>query len=271
VSFALPAGRLTGRTALVTGGATGIGAAIARRLAGEGAAVVVMGRRAAPLREVAASLPEGRGHAIPGDATSEEDVARAVAGAVALQGRLDVVVNNAGAGGGGSVTDVTPAAWREALEVNLTSAFLVLRASAGYLRAVRGNAVNVSSVAGLRAGPEVAAYATAKAGLVMLTRQAALDLGPDVRVNAVCPGWVRTPMADGEMDELAAMRGGDREAAYAACVAPTPLRRAAAPEEVAAAVAFLAGDDASFITGVALPVDGGSTIVDVATLPFSDA
>ncbi len=259
--------RFAGRTALVTGGATGIGLAVARRLAGEGARVVLVGRRAELVERAAAALPDGRGVAVAGDVTDEDDVARAVAVA---GDALNVVVNNAGAGGAGAVADVTPADWRTALELNLTGAFLVLRAALPVLRSTRGAVVNVSSVAGLRAGPGVAPYATAKAALLMLTRQAALDYGPEVRVNAVAPGWVRTPMADGEMDELGAGLGLDREAAYAASVRHTPLRRAADPAEIAAAVAFLAGDDASFVTGAVLAVDGGSSVVDVATTTFQD-
>jgi len=263
--------RLAGRGALVTGGGTGIGAAIARRLAAEGAHVTLVGRRAAPVQEVVASLPAGRGLAVAADVTAEADVARAVDAAVRAAGRLDVVVNNAGAGAAGAVTTVEPAAWRAALEVNLTAPFLVLRAASGHLAATRGCVVNVSSVAGLRASPKSAAYCVAKAGLVMLTQQAALDLGPDVRVNVVCPGWVRTPMADGEMDELGALLGVDREEAYARSARHTPLRRPAEPAEIAAAVAFLASGDASFLTGAVLPVDGGGTVVDVATTTWQDA
>jgi meso-butanediol dehydrogenase / (S,S)-butanediol dehydrogenase / diacetyl reductase len=146
---------------------------------------------------------------------------------------------------------------------DLTGAFLMARAALPALIERSGSVVNVSSVNGHLAGPGWAAYCTSKAGLIMLTRSLANDYGPrGVRANAVCPGWVRTPMGDSDMDEVAQVRGVDREGAYRLTHADNPLRRPAEPEEVASVVSFLAGPDAAYVTGVALDVDGGTSVVD---------
>ena len=264
--------RMEGRAALVTGAGTGIGAAVARRLAEEGARVTLTGRRQGPLDEAAARLPAGSATAVCADVTDEGSVGRAVEAAAAHGGgRLDVVVNNAGTAGPGSITGIDPTIWRRTLEVNLHGPFLVMRAAFEHLRAVRGAVVNVSSVAGLLASPESVAYCVAKAGLVMLTKQVGVDWGPAVRVNAVCPGWVRTPMADQEMGGLGEAIGTDREGAYATALEHVPAGRPAEAEEVASTVAFLASGDATFVTGAVLMVDGGSSVVDVATTAFGSA
>jgi NAD(P)-dependent dehydrogenase (short-subunit alcohol dehydrogenase family) len=254
------------RVALVTGGGTGIGAAVARRLAADGYAVSVTGRRAGPIEAVAAEIG---GLAVTADTGVVEDVAWAVAETVAQFGGLDALVCNAGIGGEGSLHDLDPAAWDDVLRVNLTGAFLAARAAIPYLVARRGAIVTVSSAAGLRASPESLAYCASKAGLAMLTQCIAVDHGPEgVRANCVCPGWVRTPMADEEMDALAGRLGTDRDGAYAACLADVPLRRASAAAEIAATVAWLLSDEAAYVNGVVLPVDGGHTPVDVATIAF---
>jgi len=132
-----------------------------------------------------------------------------------------------------------------------------------------GAVVTVASVGGLRASPESAAYGASKAGLISLTQSIALDYGPSgVRANCVCPGWIRTPMADAAMDELAERTGGDREAAYELAHRLVPARRPGTPEEVAEAIAWLASPAGSYVNGAVLPVDGGGAIVDVASTGF---
>lgn len=258
--------RFEGRAALVTGGGTGIGAATARRLAREGAGIVVLGRRREPLEAVAAELG---GVAVPGDASNAEDAERAVTTAVERYGGLDILVTSAGSEGGGAAGDADDATWQAGLQGNLTSCLVCVRAALPQLIEHGGSIVIVSSIAALASGPAMAGYSTAKAGLLGLTRSLAVDYGPSgIRVNAVCPGWVRTPMADREMDDLAAIRGGSREDAYAAATAPVPLRRPGEPDEIAAVCAFLASGDASYVSGAVFVADGGTSAVDVGTLAF---
>jgi NAD(P)-dependent dehydrogenase (short-subunit alcohol dehydrogenase family) len=259
--------QLSRKVALVTGGGTGIGAAVAARFAAEGAQVVVMGRRARPIEDVAAGIG---GVAVSGDAGDRSDVRRAVAAAIERFGGLDILVANAGGEGGGAVADVDDETWQSGLAINLTTAFVCAREALPPLIARGGGSiVIVSSVAGVATGPEMAGYTTAKHGLLGLTRSLAVDYGPKgVRVNALCPGWVRTPMSEREMDELAARLRISRAEAFALVSADLPLRRVAEPEEIAAACLFLASEEASFVTGAVLVADGGSTAVDVGTLPF---
>ncbi len=236
---------MTRTRALVTGGGTGIGAAIAHRLAADGAQVWAMGRRRAPLEEVGLGV-------IVGDVTAAADRTAALA----ATGDLDVLVNCAGVGDAG---------WSETIDVNLTAAHELAELAAPGLTRRRGSIVNISSVAGIVAGPGEPAYAVSKAGMLMLTRALAVRLGPlGVRVNAICPGWVRTPMADGEVCALE----GDVEAGYARVTKHVPLRRPGLPQEVAFAAAFLASPDASYINGAVLTVDGGMTAVDVGMIEF---
>lgn len=255
------------RAAIVTGGGTGIGAAIARRLAADGYSVCITGRRREPLDEVAAetgALP------VVADTADPEAAAEAVAAATGAFGRLDLLVCNAGIGSGGTVEEQAPEGWDAVLRTNLTGAFLACRAAMPELVKTRGSVVTISSDSGLRAAPRSAAYCTAKAGLIMLTQCVALDYGPlGVRANCICPGWVRTPMADEEMDELAELRGTDREGAYGLVASPVPLRRPGNPEEIAAAVAWLASEEAGFTTGAVIAIDGGNTVVDPSAVVFA--
>lgn len=258
------------RTALVTGAGTGIGAATARLIAGRGGNVVLSGRRAAPLYALAEEIGPVAVSA-PADVTDGAAVERVVARAVEAFGGLDVVVANAGGHRPGAAADVDDEAWRYSLGANLDSAFVTIRAALPRLRATRGNVVLVSSIAGLFAGPSVVGYVTSKHALIGLMRSVARDYGRHgVRANAVCPGWVRTPMADQQMDVLAAGRGISREEAYALVSADTPLGRVAEPDEVARVIGFLASADASAVTGSVVVVDCGAGAVDLPTLAFAD-
>jgi len=254
------------RVALVTGGGTGIGAAVARRLAADGYAVAVTGRRPEPIAEVAR---ETGGLAVVADTGVAADAERAIAETVTRFGGLDALVLNAGVGGEGSLLGLDPETFDHVFRVNVTGAFLIARAGISHLLERRGAIVSIASVAGLRAAPESLAYCSSKAALAMLTQCIAVDHGPaGVRANCLCPGWVRTPMADGEMDSLAARSGASREDAYATATGDVPLRRPSSPEEIAGSVAWLLSDDASYVNGAVIPVDGGVTTVDVGTLAF---
>lgn len=255
-------------TYLVTGGGTGIGAAIATRLAEDGGNVVVSGRRREPLEEVASTHP--RIVAMPADATDGAAMRRVVEDVGERHGRLDGVVANAGGHGYGAVGNTSDETWRSSLDANLTTAFVTAREALGSLEKSGGSIVVVSSISGLRAAPETAGYTVGKHALLGLVRSIARDYGRrHVRANAVCPGWVRTPMADEEMQAL--VNGGgapDVASAYATVTRDVPLGRPADPEEIAGVVAFLLGPDAGYVHGATLVVDGGADIVDVPTLAF---
>lgn len=254
--------------ALVTGGGTGIGAATARRLAADGWRVAVTGRRADPIESVADEID---GLAIQADQSFADDCERSVAETLGAYGRLDALVANAGVEAMGSFDEVDPDEWVTVMRVNVDGVLLAARAAAPALRATRGSIVVVSSVAGLTSGAHYAAYVTSKTAVLGLVRSMAVDLGADgVRVNAICPGWVATEMSDREVEELAAALDTSVDRARHRLVEHLPLARMGEPSEIAAAIVFLAGSDASFITGTTLVADGGGGAVDVGTLAFRD-
>jgi NAD(P)-dependent dehydrogenase (short-subunit alcohol dehydrogenase family) len=259
---------LAGRSVFITGGGTGIGAAVAQHCVAAGARVTLMGRRLAPLQAVAEPLGA---LAVAGDAADTDDVQRALATAREAHGPIDVLVANAGGHGIGNALGTDDASWALSGRLNVDTAFVCAREALPDLIAQRGNIVILSSLAGHFAGPDAVGYVTMKHALIGLTRSLARDYGRHgVRVNAVCPGWVRTAMADEQMAVLMARHGlPDLDAAYDLVTQHVPLGRAATPDDVAAAVLFLASPQAAMVSGSSLMVDGGASAVDLPTLAFA--
>jgi meso-butanediol dehydrogenase / (S,S)-butanediol dehydrogenase / diacetyl reductase len=264
---------LKGKTALVTGGGTGIGAAIAKRFVADGAKICITGRRQAILDKVAQSLPTDMVATCSGDVSKYEDVERMVETALRLEGRLDVLVNNAGIDPGGTVTDLDLEIWQKVIDVNLTGSFLAMKASIPHMiKGGGGSIINISSLGGLRCLPGMAAYCTAKAALNMLTKQAALDYGPfRVRCNAVCPGATRTEMLEEALSPLSEVLKTDLDGVFDCISSNVPLHRVAAPDEITGICSYLASDDSSFMTGSVLLLDGGASVVDVSGAALSSA
>ncbi|UUU26224.1 SDR family NAD(P)-dependent oxidoreductase [Streptomyces sp. DSM 40750] len=243
--------RFTGRTALLTAAASGIGAATARRLAAEGASVLVTDVDAKGAHRVAEEIHAEGGQArdLPLDVTSPTEWAAAVAEAESWTGHLDVLHLNAGRNLPGAAHELDDAAWHDQLRLSLNSVFYGVRAAVPLLRTARGAVVITSSVHAAIGFKGFPAYAAAKGGIDALVRQLAVEYGGQIRFNAVLPGAVVTALWAAAPPEYKAQT-----------IARTPVGRLGAPDDIAAAVAFLASEDASFITGQNLLVDGGRSI-----------
>jgi NAD(P)-dependent dehydrogenase (short-subunit alcohol dehydrogenase family) len=250
--------RLAGKTALVTGGGTGIGAATAVAFAREGATVVVAGRRPEPLQETVDAIRAGGGTAFAarGDVGRAADVQSIVAEAVGAAGPIDVLVNNAGQELVAGVVDTSEESWDRVLDTNLKSIYLLGRALLPQMsERRRGSIINVASQLGFVGARNFAAYGASKGGVINLTRSMALDCADQgVRVNALCPGAVDTPLLRRQFENREGPQGTIEQLA-----ALHPMGRLGQPEEIAPAAVFLACDDSSFMTGAALVIDGGYT------------
>jgi meso-butanediol dehydrogenase / (S,S)-butanediol dehydrogenase / diacetyl reductase len=257
--------RLEGKVALITGGGAGIGAAITERFVEEGARVCISGRRTELLERMAAKLPPGTVVTCPGDTSKEEDVARMVAKTMEFGGRIDCLVNNAAISANGPLCDTPRAVWRQVMDVNLNGPFMLMQEAIPHMIAIGGGSViNIASVGGMRCLPAMPAYCTSKAGLIMLTQQAALDYGPrKIRCNAVCPGAIKTEMVEKEFGQIGRIIGMEPESFFDMVSKALPLQRFGDSPEIGGLCAFLASDDSSFMTGAALLIDAGTAIVDV--------
>lgn len=254
--------KLQGKVTLITGASSGIGEATALHFASLGSWLSLTGRKADALNKVAADcsskgIPRDKILVVTGDMSKEADVVAVVAKTLEHFGKIDILVNSAGILKNGSTEDTPLFVYDEVMNVNLRSVFHMMQLAIPHLKKTKGTIVNVSSVTGLRAFPNVVAYNLSKAGLDQLTRTAALELAADgVRVNAVNPGVIVTEVHK---------RGGMSEADYAKFLehgkTTHAMGRVGKAEEVAHAIAFLASDDASFITGQTLAIDGGRSIM----------
>jgi meso-butanediol dehydrogenase/(S,S)-butanediol dehydrogenase/diacetyl reductase len=248
---------LRDKRVLITGGAGGIGLATARRFLEEGSRVTILDRDAAACRRAREDLP-GLSAALVADVSDPGEVAAAFAVLDAAWGGLDVLVNNAGISLRHPFADITPQEWQQVIGVNLTGVFHVAQEAARRMLVGGGGVIlNMGSTNGLTGYHYYADYNASKAGVVELTRSMALELGPTIRVNAVCPGFIMTPMQEAEYTP-------EMRRAFEAKV---PLRRLGAPEEVAALFAFLASDEAAFITGQCFVIDGGEIAGGLASQP----
>jgi len=250
--------RLSGKVALITGGGTGIGRAIALAFAREGASVAVAGRRLEKLREVISEIQKqgGAGLAMECDVTRARDVERAVKGTVERFGRLNVLVNNAGTLHVSTVEGINEEEWDRVMTVNVKGPFLMSRAVLPEFRKCSGGAiVNIGSVLGLVAMKDRAAYCASKGGVTMLTKAMAIDHGHEnIRVNCICPSIVETELVKGLFDH-----SGQGQALRKGRIGLIPLGRFGQPADVAEMAVFLASEESSWLTGAAIPLDGGLT------------
>lgn len=240
-------GRHASQRCLITGGASGIGAAMVRRFADEGARIAVLDLRPARGAELV----------LQADVAVHEQVAEAFAQIERAWGGLDVVLNNAGISRREPCLEVTAQSWNQVIAVNLTGAFFVAQAAAQLMRRSRlgGVVLNVASVSGMVGMPNYVAYNVSKAGVIEMTKTMALELAPDIRINAICPGYVLTDMQRREYTETEIAR----------CAAGLPLKRLGDPEEVAALASFLASAEATYATGQTFVIDGGETAGGLAS------
>jgi meso-butanediol dehydrogenase/(S,S)-butanediol dehydrogenase/diacetyl reductase len=252
--------RLQGKVAFITGGGTGIGAATAQRLAQEGAKVIICGRRKEPLEEVVATIEQqgGSAHAMQVDVSDEQGFVAALEKIAQQYGGLDILVNNAMAFSYGGIEDMSTQDWHSNFNTSVDGTFWGTRTAIKLMKAKGGAIVNMASICGELGTPMMAGYSAAKAAVINFSRAAAAEGAPhNIRVNVVVPAIVETPATAGMLADETALKNTNRL---------IPMGRVGRSDELASAIAFLASDDASYITGACLPVDGGRSAVLITAM-----
>ncbi len=246
----------TNKRVLVTGSSRGIGFSVAKAFLDAGAYVAINGRTRQSVSTAIEKLGDGeRLVAAPGDIGTVPGCESAVKTATDAFGGLDILVNSAGIGSGRPIENCDEAMWDLHIDVNLKGTFFCCRAALPELRKSNGNIVNIASDAGLMGVPGLTVYCASKAGVVNMTRAMALEVAPDVRVNCICPGYVDTDMIRRDCID----KSGDPSAVEQRMIDYAPMKRIATPAEISQGILYLASSEARFITGAALPIDGGST------------
>jgi meso-butanediol dehydrogenase / (S,S)-butanediol dehydrogenase / diacetyl reductase len=255
---------IAGKVALVTGAASGIGAATVERFVAEGAKVCMTDIQELLLKAYAASFPSSSVTALVGDVSDADSVRAMVDATLTLGGKIDILVNSAAIDPTGPDVAGNLAIWQKIHDVNLTGPYMTMKAAIPHMIAGGGGSiVNISSLSAIRFMAGRAAYTSAKGGLVSLSQQVAVEYGPvGIRCNVICPGAIATPLFERNMRPLAESVGKDVEWVYEKFTAFSPLRRIGRPEEVASICCFLGGDDSSLMTGGVLIADGGTNLID---------
>jgi NAD(P)-dependent dehydrogenase (short-subunit alcohol dehydrogenase family) len=255
---------LNGKVALITGAGSGIGAATAKRFIADRAKVCLADIRQDALEKTARLLPSGSLVTCVGDVTVLKDVENMVETALAIGGKIDILVNSAGIDPARSVVDADMGLWHRIHEVNLTGPYLTMKTAIPHMiKAGGGSIVNISSLSGLRYIAGRAAYSSSKGGLISLSQAIAVEYGPvHIRCNVICPGAIRTPMFENNIRPLAQTLGKDLDWVFEKFTSFSPLRRIGSPDEIASICSFLASEDSSLLTGGVLVADGGTSIVD---------